>query len=522
MDTTQQPLLSARGLSKRFGATCALRSADLTVQAGQVHALMGENGAGKSTLVKMLVGALQPDAGTIALAGAPVIFHSVRGAIAAGIIPVYQHSTLFPEMTVAENLNAFDAARENPLWRRKAPIALSTYLEIAKRMGLIINPAQMVNQLSMAERQLLEITRGVARNCQVLLLDEPTAALNAHEAERLFAAINSLKQEGKGIIFISHKLSEITQICDVVTVLRDGCTVLDAVPTKTLRHHDIVEAMVGPVALRSERELPIAGKRRLQVSGLKCGVTFDDLSLNVACGEIIGIAGLIGSGAIEVGEVLGGARSSSSGKIQVDGVDVARTSRRRFKQIGVGLVPADRTADGIFPGLSCAINAVASAYTAISVSSFLSNRIEVNASKKLFEDLRVKPSDPGAVISALSGGNQQKLLIIRNLLMPNMKVLILLEPTRGVDVHARDAIHDAIIAAARTGISVVVASSDIEEVMMLSHRVYVMRNGRLADVFKRGADPSEILACISGVSVDTGDKAAHEFITQYGSQHANH
>jgi ABC-type sugar transport system ATPase subunit len=223
-----EPLLTVKGLAKSFGATCALRGADLTVQAGQVHALMGENGAGKSTLVKMLVGALRPDAGTITLRGKQCVFGSVRDAIASGIVPVYQHATVFPQLSVEENLRAFDIAGSRPWHHSHQQIPIERLLQVASRIGLNVSPRQTVAKLSMAERQLLEIARGVAHECSVLILDEPTAALNEHETERLFSAIAGLKADGLGIVFISHKLGEITRICDAVTVLRDGCTALAA------------------------------------------------------------------------------------------------------------------------------------------------------------------------------------------------------------------------------------------------------------------------------------------------------
>lgn len=489
-------LLEARNLSKRFGATCALLSADLELRSGQVHALMGENGAGKTTMVKMLVGALQPDSGEILLEGKPLSNRSVRDALAAGIVPVYQHSTLFPELSIAENLRAFDVA-STPLPRLyRGAAELAPYLDAAARIGIDLDPAKPVRMLSMAERQLLEIVRAVARNCKLLLLDEPTAALNIQEALRLFDVIERLKEEGKGIIFISHKLNEISEVCDVVTVLRDGRTVMNAAATATLTHRDIIHAMVGPVSARTDTALHDAGGPRLEVSGLACGSAFQDMSLSVRCGEIVGIAGLIGSGALEAGEVLGGARAATQGTIKLDGKEIAGRSRRYFKQQGVGLVPADRTADGIFPGLSCAANAAASAYDAIRTGAFLSRQAEYDASNMLFAALRVKPDDPDLPIGALSGGNQQKLVIIRNLLVPDMKLLVVLEPTRGVDVHARDAIHSAIIGAASKGVAVIVASSDLEEVMALAHRICLMRNGRLAKTFPRGADSAELLACM--------------------------
>ena len=508
MTAVQLPALAAKGISKRFGATCALHDANLTVHAGQVHALMGENGAGKSTLVKMLVGALQPDNGSILVNGIPAMFRSVRDALAAGVVPVYQHSTLFPELTVAENLSAFDCASDSPLKSRRPEIGLDDYMETAARVGLALDPQQSVSKLSMAERQLLEITRGVARRCNVLLLDEPTAALNTHEAERLFAALDGLRRDGKAIIFISHKLNEISQICNVVTVLRDGRTVMDAEPIGDLTHQHIVEAMVGPVSLRSTYALPATSTLRLEAVDLASDDAFQPISLSAACGEIIGITGLIGSGALAVGEVLAGARTASSGSLRLDGVELGPSSRKRYKRQGIGFVPADRTSDGIFSGLSCATNAMASAYSSISKASFLTRKSEIGASRALYNALHVKPSDPAVPIAALSGGNQQKVIIIRNLLLPRLKVLIVLEPTRGVDVHARAAIHQAILDCARNGISVVIVSSDLDEVLSLSHKVYVMHGGRVAGMFPHGARPDHILACIGG-AVDREREAGY-------------
>jgi ABC-type sugar transport system ATPase subunit len=495
-----EPLLTVKGLAKSFGATCALRGADLTVQAGQVHALMGENGAGKSTLVKMLVGALRPDAGTITLRGKQCVFGSVRDAIASGIVPVYQHATVFPQLSVEENLRAFDIAGSRPWHHSHQQIPIERLLQVASRIGLNVSPRQTVAKLSMAERQLLEIARGVAHECSVLILDEPTAALNEHETERLFSAIAGLKADGLGIVFISHKLGEITRICDAVTVLRDGCTALAAAPAASLTHQQIVEAMIGSVAERQQPVLPAIGAPRVVIATAGCRERFQNLSLTIGAGEIVGLVGLMGAGAIEAGEALGGGRPLTDGTIEIDGCPLSPGSRLGFKQAGVGFVPADRSAEGVLPGLSCATNAAASTFASIARRAFITGAMEVAASARLFESLRVRPGDPCLPIDALSGGNQQKVMIIRNLLLPALKLLVLIEPTRGVDVHARAAIHDALLEAARQGVSIVIASSDTDEVVALAHRIVVMRNGQPANILPRGTPLEEVIACIADAS----------------------
>ncbi|WP_158601991.1 sugar ABC transporter ATP-binding protein [Pararobbsia silviterrae] len=492
-----QTLLDARGLAKSFGATHALRSADLRVRSGQVHALMGENGAGKSTLVKMLVGALTPDAGDIRLRGRRCEFESVRDAIAAGIVPVYQHATVFPALSVEENLRAFDIAKARPIGRRELKTHRDDLLSAAHSVGLHVDVRRPVSTLSMAERQLLEIARGVAARCDVLVLDEPTAALNEHETERLFAAIASLKAAGLGIVFISHKLAEITRICDVVTVLRDGLTVINAAPIDTLSHRQIVEAMIGPVAQREHRSLGTVGAPRMVVRQATCDGRFEGLTLNVGACEIVGIVGLMGSGAIAVGEALAGARALSKGTIEVDGRTLGGASRVRFVQAGIGFVPADRSAEGILHGLSCATNAAASTFASISRARVLTRRMERRASAPWFDALGVKPGDPGLAIDALSGGNQQKVMLIRNLVLPGLSVLVVIEPTRGVDVHARAAIHDALIEASRRGVAIVIASTDTDEVVALAHRIVVMRAGRPIGELPRGTPLEDVVARIA-------------------------
>jgi ABC-type sugar transport system ATPase subunit len=505
--TFDEPLLSVSGLAKSFGATCALRGADLCVQAGQVHALMGENGAGKSTLVKMLVGALRPDAGTIALRGRKLAFSSVRDAIAAGIMPVYQHATVFAQLSVEENLRAFDIAGSSPLRRTGKHIPLARLLRVAARIGLNVDPRQTVARLSMAERQLLEIARGVAHECSVLILDEPTAALNEHETEQLFSAIDGLRADGLGIVFISHKLGEITRMCDAVTVLRDGRTVLASAPIASLTHQQIVEAMVGPVADRPLPELPAVGATRMVIAAAGCRNHFQNLSLNIGAGEIVGFVGLMGAGATEVGEALGGSRPLTEGTINIDGGATLHGSRTRFRQAGVGFVPADRSADGVLPGLSCATNAAASTFASIARKAFINDAMEVAACAPLFELLKVRPADPRLPIDALSGGNQQKVMIVRNLLLPALKVLVLIEPTRGVDVMARAAIHDAVVDAARRGVAVVIVSSDTDEVVALSHRIVVMRNGQPADILMRGTALEDVIARVADASSPSSRKA---------------
>jgi ABC-type sugar transport system ATPase subunit len=471
-------MLSVSGVHKRFGTTHALRGADLELHAGEVHALVGENGAGKSTLLKLLVGGVQPDAGELRLDGNVVRLRDVRDAIGRGILPIYQQLSLIPHLSVVENLLAFELARGRAFsWSgtrahvERARAALDT-------VGLDIDPRGPVAELSLAQRQLVEIARSAMRDCRALLLDEPTTSLTADEVELLFTVLSRMRTEGRAILFVSHRLDEVERIADRVTVMRDGSTVLSGGQAASLRREAIVEAMVGREVQPAKVSRVQRGEPVLKVAGLSARGAFRDVELTVHEGEVVGLVGLIGSGATEVGEAIAGARAAREGTIEVAGRTLRSRDRAAALRAGVGFIPIDRDRDGLFPGHSILHNASVSSLRRFSRRGLLSVRRERAELAPRLKILRVRPEDPEAEIGSASGGNRQKVLVVRNL-AGECRVLVAQEPTRGVDIAARQEIHQSLLDAAAQGLGLLVTSSDLDEVTALCNRVLVMRTGRI-------------------------------------------
>lgn len=495
---SSRPLLSALGIAKAFGATKALRGADVNMKRGEVHALLGENGAGKSTLVKILVGALTPDDGRISLDGEPVRLNGVGDAVARGVVPIYQRLSLIPHLTVTENLFAFDLARGSG-WRRASDRGWAGEAQRAlEAVGLNVDPHTPVAELSLAQRQLVEIARSVIRDCQVLILDEPTSTLNPSEIEHLFAVMRKLRAQRRGVLFISHRLDEVADIADRISVLRDGATVMDSVPSVETTSDAIVRAMVGRAVTSATSTHAPSDNVILRGTGLASSGVFTEVDVTLRAGEILGIVGLIGSGAAELGEVLAGARATSAGQIEIVSKPLRTGNRAAAHGAGIGFIPADRDRDGLFHTLSVLQNSSASILGEISRAGWLVGKRERSRLLPRLESLSIKPADPNVNIGALSGGNQQKALIARSLAGGATRILIGVEPTRGVDVGARQDIHDAMLKAAARGLGVVLVSSDLEEIVALSQRVLVMREGRMVADLPGEPDPTLILAHLSG------------------------
>ncbi|MDQ0474468.1 sugar ABC transporter ATP-binding protein [Labrys wisconsinensis] len=467
--------LSIRGIKKSFGDVDVLFGIDLDVRPGEVVALLGENGAGKSTLSGIIAGAVRPSAGTMTWNGAPYAPHQPGDAIAAGIGMIHQEMRLLPHLSIAENV----FVGRLPL--KGGRIDRDTMNRLAsaqlRRLGLDVPPTRLVGTLTIAAQQQVEIAKALVLQAKLLILDEPTAALGGHETDLLFEQINRLKAEGYSFIYISHRLEEIARIADRVVVLRDGHLVATH-DTAQLPVRTFVEAMVGRSVERMFPDLPApGGDVVLEVRGLTSAHgAFRDVGFEVRKGEILGFAGLIGAGRTEVMRAISGADPRRAGEILVDGKPVAMRSPADSIEAGMVLVPEDRKAQGAILDHSIAENLCLPNLDTVAPDGWVRPARVLAFAREGIRKLGVK-GVPDQAIRNLSGGNQQK-AIIAKWIARSPKVFILDEPTRGIDVGARAAIYDVIADLARAGMAVIVVSSDLEEVLGLSHRVVVMSRGR--------------------------------------------
>jgi rhamnose transport system ATP-binding protein len=492
------PLLRATSISKSFSGVQALKNVTFELLEGEVHALIGENGAGKSTLIKTITGAIAADSGTLEVRGKPVPHNDPSLARTLGIAAIYQTPSLFPDLSVAENI-ALTLEGASP-WRRvdwkernrKA-------VDLIGRTGASIDPGRRVSTLSMPEQQIVEIARAIGADAKILIMDEPTASLTGREADHLFKIIALLRGHGAGIIYISHRLEEVSTIADRITVLRDGETVA------TRRRDEVDQA--GLIEMMVGREIAAVFPRREVAKGdLVIGlrnicnraVGLRDITLTVRSGEILGLAGLVGSGRTELAETLFGLTPADSGEIRIKGVPVRIASPAQAIGFGIGYVPEDRRRHGVVLEMSIAANTSLASLNKVSRRGMIDGGQERALASSYRQRLRIKAPGVYTETGALSGGNQQKVALARWLAI-EPRVLILDEPTQGVDVGSKSEIHGLMMDLAERGLAIIMISSELPEILGMSDRIAVMHQGTIAGTLTREeATPQKILSLALG------------------------
>ncbi len=499
-------LLEADGISKSYAGVQALREVSFELRAGEVHAIVGENGAGKSTLIKVITGAVAPDSGTLRVSGRLVANNSPSLAHSLGIAAVYQQPALFPDLTVAENIAL--ALESGGIWRRiRWSARRRRAQELLERTGAAIDPERAVRTLSMPEQQIVEIAKAIGANARILILDEPTASLTSNEVDRLFRVIAALRSEGAGIVYISHRLEEVSAVADRVTVLRDGRSIATRELAQTDRA-ELIRLMVGRDihAIFPKREVT-AGAPVLEVRGLgsrEAGV--HDVSFTVRAGEILGFAGLVGSGRTQLAETLFGLTPADTGEILLHGRSVRIDSPHCAIRHKMAYLPEDRRRHGVVLEMAVAANTSIASLDSVSSGGLIDAGREEALARGFVERLRIKTPSIYSETGSLSGGNQQKVALARWLaIAPD--VMILDEPTQGVDIGSKSEIHEMMGDLAERGMAVIMISSELPEILGMSDRIAVMHEGSLACVFDRAeATQERILAAALGQAAGGGGR----------------
>jgi rhamnose transport system ATP-binding protein len=492
------PLLQLTNVTKSFGAVRALRGVSFELRAGEVHALLGENGAGKSTLIKVITGAHQTDSGTMEIAGQPARHLTPAAAHKLGIACIYQQPALFPDLTVAENiglrLEPVTAGRRVNWAERRSRAG-----QLLQRIGAELAPEAEVRRLSMPEQQLVEIACALGAGARIVIMDEPTASLTKKEVELLFAVIRDLRAQGVGTIYISHRLEEIFSVADRVTVLRDGESV-GTNQVDQIKEAQLIRMMVGrevsTIYPPSESQ---PGEVVLSLQGLGCEASgVHDVSLEARAGEVLGLAGLVGAGRTELGRILFGITPSDAGEIRFRGRQIVIRSPQEAVAHGIAYVPEDRRRHGVILEMPIAHNITMAVHRTLFPGAWLRFGAEEQVALQFIRDLAVKTSGPEAPGASLSGGNQQKVSLAR-WLATKPKVLILDEPTQGVDVGAKSEIHKIIRQLAAQGLAVLMISSDLPEILGMSDRIAVMRGGTItATLESKTASAHDVMATALG------------------------
>jgi simple sugar transport system ATP-binding protein len=495
------PVLSARGITKMFPGVVANDAVDLDVRRGEVHTLLGENGAGKSTLAAVMSGLYRPDAGELLLDGQRVALQSPRDGLARGIGMVHQHFRLVEPFTVAENVALGDRAQPLVLDTAALDAAVA---ELGERFGLPVDPRARVSDLSVGERQRVEIVKTLYRGAEILLLDEPTAVLTPQEADALFVTVRAMTAAGKAVVFISHKLGEVMDVSDRVTVMRNG-RVTGAVRTPDTTARELARMMVGrDVDLSPRRASAPPGRPLLRLTGVSYvegeHARIDDVTIEVRAGEIVGVAGVAGNGQRELGELIAGMLRPTRGRIEVDGTDVTGRGPRRARAAGVAFVPEDRLGTGLAPSLSITENLLLTRKRSV----FVNRRKAAADARAMIGRFDIKAPGPDAPTRVLSGGNAQKVLVARELTgwgEAAPSVLVTASPTRGLDVGAIESVRAVLDSSRALGAAVLLLTEDLEEVLSLADRIIVLYRGRVAyEVAAEDAERDDIGLAMAGVT----------------------
>ncbi len=495
------PVIGMRGVGKSFGAVVALRDVHLDLFAGEVHALVGENGAGKSTLAKILAGVYAPDTGVVMLDGVPVAFSGPAAARAAGIAVIYQEPTLFPDLSVAENIfmgrqplrrkSGIDRRIDTAAMRRRAG-------ELFARLGVQLDPSRPARGLSIADQQLVEIAKALSMEARILVMDEPTAALSGVEVDRLFSVARSLRSSGAAVLFISHRLGEVFALCERITVMRDGGWVSTDLAGAT-DVDQVVRRMVGrEVSSLYPKQETDPGEVLLDVRGLTSRGVFSDVSFSVRSGEIVALAGLVGAGRSEVIRSVFGIDPYDQGEVRVAGERLRLGSPTAAIAAGVALIPEDRRQQGLVMELSVERNATLVRRWSLSHLGLLRRSSERREARTWTKRLYVKAANLSDPVSTLSGGNQQK-VVIAKWLATTPRVLLVDEPTRGIDVGTKAEVHHLLSQLAADGVAVLMVSSELPEVLGMADRILVMHEGRLvAELPRAGATEESVMFAATG------------------------
>lgn len=506
MNMTRSPVIETRGIYMAFGGVDVLKNVDFRLYSGAILGLMGENGAGKSTLAKIIAGVHQPRAGSIAVHGETTKITNPHHATELGIALIHQEPLAFPDLSVAENI----FVGRQPTFKKSGLVRWSAIYsraeELLKSLGLSINPKTKIRHLSFADQQMVDVAAALSQQARVLIMDEPTASLTPNEVERLFGIMRRLREQGTAIVFINHRLEEVFAISDRIVVMRDGEMVDERVPEVT-SHGEIIRLMVGRelTTLFERTATPQAGPTVLEVRDLSQKGKFSKVSFDIRAGEIVGMSGLVGAGRSDVAQAIFGISHSDHGSILIEGREVAISHPRQAMSLGLAYVPEDRQHQGLFMPMSITHNTSIATLHTFAANGWVSKQAERQVTNDYVNRLRIILRNIEQPVRELSGGNQQKVVLSRWLLM-KPKIIILDEPTRGIDVGAKAEVHRLMGDLAAQGIGVLMISSELPEILAMSDRVLVMHEGRLsANLSKQDMSSERIMAAATGQTLQGGE-----------------